>query len=139
MHYRIASDTLMHCDYGMCGEAHHQASVQDPKNRNNFTCNFCGKVTKGGAFRLKRHLVGCFRGVSDCARVPNHVKVQVEFHMRNKQSKKDNSCMRRVMDDVNEYDGDEEDDCIVASMKREVAQDKEVANVLLKSQDIWVY
>ncbi|GJW21170.1 hypothetical protein Tco_0031792 [Tanacetum coccineum] len=47
--------------------------------------------------------------------------------MRNKQSMKDNSCMRRVMDDVNEYDGDEEDDCIVASMKREVAQDKEIA------------
>nr|GEU31716.1 putative zinc finger, BED-type [Tanacetum cinerariifolium] len=32
--------------------------------------------------------------------------------MRNKQSIKDNSCMRRVMDEVDEYDEDEEDDCI---------------------------
>ena len=23
----------------------HQFALQDPKNRNNFTCNFCGKVT----------------------------------------------------------------------------------------------
>ncbi|GJU68507.1 putative transcription factor/ chromatin remodeling BED-type(Zn) family protein [Tanacetum coccineum] len=96
----------------------YQFAVQDPNNRNNFTCNFCGKVTKGGAFRLKRHLVGGLRGVSDCAKVPDHVKVQVELYMKNKQSVKDNSCMRRVMEEVDEYDEDEEDDCIVTSMKR---------------------
>ncbi|GJW05974.1 hypothetical protein Tco_1568397 [Tanacetum coccineum] len=33
-------------------------SVQDLRNRNNFKCNFCFKVTKGRAFRLKKHLVG---------------------------------------------------------------------------------
>ncbi|GJX19136.1 hypothetical protein Tco_0221813 [Tanacetum coccineum] len=83
----------------------YQFAVQDPNNINNFTCNFCGKVTKGGAFRLKRHLVVGLRGVSDCAKVPDHVKVQVELYMKNKQSVKDNSCMRRVMEEVDEYDG----------------------------------
>ncbi|PWA87134.1 hypothetical protein CTI12_AA134730 [Artemisia annua] len=95
----------------------HHFTVQDPKNRNNFTCNFYGKVTKGGAFQLKRHLVGGSRGVSDCPRVPDHVKVQVELYMKNKQSVKDNSCMRRVMDEVDEYDEKEDDDCIFTSMK----------------------
>ncbi|GJT32139.1 hAT dimerization domain-containing protein [Tanacetum coccineum] len=96
----------------------YQFAVQDPNNRNNFTCNFYGKVTKGGAFRLKIHLVGGLRGVSYCAKVPDHVKVQVELYMKNKQCVKDNSCMRCVMEEVDEYDEDEEDDCIVTSMKR---------------------
>ncbi|GJZ24364.1 hypothetical protein Tco_0561823 [Tanacetum coccineum] len=41
-------------------------SVQDLRNRNNFKCNFCFKVTKGRAFRLKKHLVGGFKDVTDC-------------------------------------------------------------------------
>lgn len=36
------------------------AYLADPKNRNDLTCNFCGKVAKGGAYRLKQHLVGGF-------------------------------------------------------------------------------
>ena len=31
---------------------------QDPTNRNNFFCNFCGMRTTRGVFRLKQHLVG---------------------------------------------------------------------------------
>ncbi|GKE62029.1 hypothetical protein Tco_1512396 [Tanacetum coccineum] len=96
----------------------YQFAVQDPNNRNNFTCNFYGKVTKGRAFRLKIHLVGGLHGVSYCAKFPDHVKVQVELYMKNKQCVKDNSCMRCVMEEVDEYDEDEEDDCIVTSMKR---------------------
>nr|GEW24199.1 hypothetical protein [Tanacetum cinerariifolium] len=118
----------------------YQFAVQDPNNRNNFTCNFCGKVTKGGAFRLKRHLVGGLRGVSDCAKVPDHAKVQVELYMKNKQSMKDNSRMRRMMEEVDEYDEDEEDDCIVTSMKRGVARDKEeLRNNACKEIARWFY
>lgn len=46
----------------------------EPTNRNNFTCSFCGKVTKGGAYRLKQYLVEGFRNVTECLSCSNHVR-----------------------------------------------------------------
>ncbi|GKE94513.1 hypothetical protein Tco_1579368 [Tanacetum coccineum] len=93
-------------------------AVQDPRNRNNFKCNFCFKVTKGGAFRLKKHLVGGFKDVTDCPSCPEHVKTIVREFMINKQiAKRTNQLLPRL----NEVDEDSEDDeevCFVTSMKR---------------------
>lgn len=52
-------------------------SVQDPNIRNNFTCTFCLKVTKGGASRMKRHLVGGFPNVTMCPQCPDHVRKEM--------------------------------------------------------------
>lgn len=62
----------------------------DPKNKNNWTCSFCEKVTKGGAYRLKQHLVGGFRNVIKCPICPEHVSEEVKsFMLQKAQSKID--------------------------------------------------
>ncbi|KNA19356.1 hypothetical protein SOVF_062340 [Spinacia oleracea] len=83
----------------------------DPNNRNNFTCNFCGKVTKGGAYRLKQHLVGGFRNVTKCYSCPEHVKEEVKFFMIKKQQAKVGGQMlpRVTQSDVDGCNDDEED------------------------------
>nr|KAJ0219748.1 hypothetical protein LSAT_V11C200067590 [Lactuca sativa] len=71
-------------------------SVQDPNIRNNFTCTFCLKVTKGGADRMKQHLVG-----------------ETIDYMKMKQEARDNIQMvSRIQDLDDDYYGDEEEDCI---------------------------
>ncbi|GKF35147.1 general transcription factor IIF subunit 1-like protein [Tanacetum coccineum] len=93
-------------------------AVQDPRNKNNFKCNFCFKVTKGGTFRLKKHLVRGFKEVTDCPSCLEHVKTIVREFMINKQvAKRTNQLLPRL----NEVDEDSEDDeevCFVTSMKR---------------------
>lgn len=73
--------------------------IQDPNNRNNFTCNFCGKVYKGGVFRLKCHFVGGFQAVVDCKLCPEHVKEETRAYMLKKENAKlENRMNSRVLD-----------------------------------------
>ncbi|KAL4614173.1 hypothetical protein ACB092_07G034900 [Castanea dentata] len=53
----------------------------DPNNKTYLTCNFCGKVTKGGAYRLKQHLAGGFTSVSSCQKCPEDVKEEVQQYI----------------------------------------------------------
>ncbi|PWA84407.1 hypothetical protein CTI12_AA036400 [Artemisia annua] len=55
--------------------------IQDPKIKNNFTCKFCSKVTKGGVSRLKQHLVGGFSAVTVCPDCPEHVRDELRSYM----------------------------------------------------------
>ncbi|KAL4558328.1 hypothetical protein LXL04_036526 [Taraxacum kok-saghyz] len=65
-------------------------SVQDPKNRNNFTCNFCFKVTKG-----------------------EHVRKEIKDYMIKKREMKDTIEMVSRMEDLDDYYGEEDDeDCM---------------------------
>ncbi|KAI7752799.1 hypothetical protein M8C21_021751, partial [Ambrosia artemisiifolia] len=85
--------------------------TQDPTNRNNISCNYCGKVVKGGVFRLKQHFVGGFRNVTACLRCPDHVREEMRIYMQKKEmSKLENVMNSRIR--VNEYDlDDDEEDC----------------------------
>ncbi|KAL4586316.1 hypothetical protein LXL04_010952 [Taraxacum kok-saghyz] len=88
-------------------------SVQDPKNRNNFTCNFCFKVTKGGASRMKQHLVGGFRNATKCKNCPEHVRKEIKDYMIKKREMKDTIEMVSRMEDLDDYYGEEDDeDCM---------------------------
>ncbi|KAD2392944.1 hypothetical protein E3N88_39921 [Mikania micrantha] len=55
------------------GDPARKYGTQDPKARNNITCNFCGKVCKAGIYRLKQHLVEGFKNVSDFPKCLSHV------------------------------------------------------------------
>ena len=91
-----------------------------PDNRNNFLCTFCGKLTKGGAYRMKQHLVGGFRNVTKCARCPEHVREEVQAFMIKKAQAKNESEMYPMESqfvDVDEYD-DEEEECEITSSKK---------------------
>ncbi|KAM0024561.1 putative transcription factor/ chromatin remodeling BED-type(Zn) family [Helianthus debilis subsp. tardiflorus] len=85
--------------------------TQDPTNRNNISCNYCGKVVKGGVYRLKQHFVGGFRNVTVCLRCPEHVREEMKIYMQKKEmSKVENVMNSRIR--VNEYDLDDtEEDC----------------------------
>ena len=50
----------------------------DPNNRNDLRCNYCGKITKGGAYRAKQHLVGGFRNTRACPKVPSHIREEIK-------------------------------------------------------------
>lgn len=56
----------------------------DPKNKNRFVCNFCGKPSTGGVYRLKQHLVGGVRNVTGCLKCPAHVREEIRTFMLKK-------------------------------------------------------
>ncbi|KAL4653643.1 hypothetical protein ACB092_01G319700 [Castanea dentata] len=65
------------------------AYLANQNNKNDLTCNFCGKVAKGGDYRLKQHLVGGYRAIVGCQKCPEHVKEEVnQYMLRKKKTKK---------------------------------------------------
>ncbi|KAK8533909.1 hypothetical protein V6N12_047311 [Hibiscus sabdariffa] len=65
----------------------------DPLNRNNFLCNFCSKITKGGAYRMKQHLVGGFKNVTKCPQCSEHVREEVKNFMLKREEVKATNLM----------------------------------------------
>ncbi|KAF2309358.1 hypothetical protein GH714_001722 [Hevea brasiliensis] len=60
---------------------------------------FCSKVTKGGIFRAKQHLVGGFRNATMCKKCPTHVREELQEYMQQKASAKtlDNCLIMRML------------------------------------------
>ncbi|XP_075673513.1 uncharacterized protein LOC142642941 isoform X3 [Castanea sativa] len=90
----------------------------DPNNKTYLTCNFCGKVTKGGAYRLKQHLAGGFTSVSSCQKCPEDVKEEVQQYMLKKREGK------KPINLMTDFDKAEENEVAEVS-----APDKRVQNV----------
>ncbi|KAK8614380.1 hypothetical protein V6N13_122740 [Hibiscus sabdariffa] len=85
---------------------------QDPTNRNNFTCDFCGKVSKGGVYRMKQHLLGGFKNVLDCLECPEHVKEEIKtFMLKKAELKATHSMLPLDSFVVDEYDQEDEQEC----------------------------
>ncbi|KAK1392627.1 hypothetical protein POM88_011683 [Heracleum sosnowskyi] len=53
-------------------------------------CNFCGKETTGGVFRMKEHLIGGKRNAKGCTKVTEQVRREVKEFMESKKKVKDN-------------------------------------------------
>ncbi|KAK1571370.1 hypothetical protein Q3G72_015701 [Acer saccharum] len=68
-------------------------TLPDPKDRNATKCKFCGKVSKGGIFRGKQHLVGGFRNVTDCRKCPEAVKQEIQDYMLKKKQEKEDRIL----------------------------------------------
>ncbi|KAK9018261.1 hypothetical protein V6N11_001239 [Hibiscus sabdariffa] len=82
----------------------------DPLNRNNFLCNFCSKITKGGAYRMKQHLVGGFKNVTKCPQCPEHIREEVKNFMLKKEEVKATNLMSSQDFSYDVDDQEEEDE-----------------------------
>ena len=58
------------------------------KDLNTIICIFCEKVTKGGIYRHKQHLVGGYRNAKKCKKCQEHVREKIEEYMTAKIVKK---------------------------------------------------
>ncbi|XP_059635849.1 uncharacterized protein LOC132278033 [Cornus florida] len=83
--------------------------LENPKDTNAVTCNFCAKVTKGGIYRAKQHLAGGYRNVSACPRCPSSVREEIKEYMSKKKEEKDQMNLL-PSDEINFIDGEDEDD-----------------------------
>ncbi|GJY51332.1 putative zinc finger, BED-type containing protein [Tanacetum coccineum] len=81
--------------------------IQDAKIKNNFTCTFCSKVTKGGVSRLKQHLVGGYSVVSKCPDYPQHVRDELRSYMDAKDRMK--VTMQMNMEELHDDEDDVEE------------------------------
>ncbi|XP_028093255.1 general transcription factor IIF subunit 1-like [Camellia sinensis] len=82
----------------------------DPKNPNQFKCNFCGKVSNGGVYRVKQHLVGGSRNVTVCQKCPLDVREEIKEYMGNKKTQKDQMNLLPHIDEMNNDFEEDEDD-----------------------------
>ena len=64
------------------------ARLPNEQDLNTIICIFCDKVTKGGIYRHKQHLVGGHRNAKKCTKCPVHVRQEMEDYMNGKKNKK---------------------------------------------------
>ncbi|TYK03327.1 hypothetical protein E5676_scaffold6571G00020 [Cucumis melo var. makuwa] len=83
--------------------------LQNEQDINTFVCGFCSKVTKGGVYRLKQHLVGGYRNAIACKKCPDHVKEEIRDYMSKKKEIKEQRNL--IVDiDVQDYGMEDEDE-----------------------------
>lgn len=88
----------------------HQAN---PHDRNAFTCNFCGKISKGGVCRAKQHIVGGYRNVDACKNCPTHVKEEIKEYIAKKKQEKEQTKLVPNFDEAVFEDDDHGDEDVV--------------------------
>ncbi|RWR73913.1 hypothetical protein CKAN_00222200 [Cinnamomum micranthum f. kanehirae] len=87
------------------------AHLENPQNINRFKCNFCGKISNGGVYRVKQHLAGGFRNITACPKCPAEVREEIREYMTKKKKEKEEMNMLPHFDELaNAYEEDEEDD-----------------------------
>ncbi|XP_073122785.1 uncharacterized protein [Henckelia pumila] len=93
------------------------ATLPDPKNPNNVCCCFCGKVTNGGIYRHKLHLVGGNRNVKECSKCPEHVKEEIKEFIKKKSNLKNQMNDIPHLDDIVDLEDDEDEDDLQTKRK----------------------
>ncbi|XP_028082295.1 uncharacterized protein LOC114283626 [Camellia sinensis] len=88
------------------------AHLVKENNLNKFECNFCGKVSNGGVYRVKQHLAGGFKNVTACSKCPAHVREETREFMSKKKTQKEEMNMLPDFDDMDMEDEDEDDDVV---------------------------
>ena len=97
------------------------ARLLNEKDTSKLICIFCGKVTKGGIYRQKQHLVGGFRNLKKCTRCPEHVRKEIEDYMLAKKTQKNQMSFgsHNVNEDMFGFqDEDDEDPEVTSKMGR---------------------
>ena len=64
------------------------ACLVNEKNLNTIICIFCDKVTKGGIYRHRQHLVSRYRNAKKCRKYSEHVREEMEEYMSSKKKSK---------------------------------------------------
>ncbi|KAH6785050.1 hypothetical protein C2S51_037505 [Perilla frutescens var. frutescens] len=63
------------------GDPTRKYGTPNPNNKVYWTCSFCNRVLKRGAYRMKQHLVRGFRACTKCPKCPEHVRVEMKNYM----------------------------------------------------------
>ena len=87
-------------------------SVQDPNNKNNFKCNFCGKIFTGGVYRLKQHLAGGWKNAVDCNLCPKAVREEIRSYMSRKEAAREEQTRSRMLSSDFGFNDDDDEDCV---------------------------
>ncbi|XP_070008994.1 uncharacterized protein [Nicotiana sylvestris] len=75
----------------------------------NVVCKFCNKITTGGIYRFKYHLIGGDRNVTSCPKCPPEVREEIKNFVEKKKEQK-NQMVHQPM--VANLDDDDDDDDI---------------------------
>ena len=70
------------------------ARLPNEQDLNTIICIFCDKVTKGGIYRHKQHLVGGHRNAKKCTKCSVHVRQEMKDYMNGKKNQKEQLKMR---------------------------------------------
>ncbi|RWR76251.1 hypothetical protein CKAN_00468500 [Cinnamomum micranthum f. kanehirae] len=100
------------------------------QNINRSKCNFCGKISNGGVYRVKQHLAGGFRNITACPKCPTEVREEIREYKTKKKKEKEEMNMLPHFDELaNAYEEDEEDDVeVIERGKRPLAHGSEVSS-----------
>nr|GLL21970.1 uncharacterized protein LOC109167856 [Ipomoea trifida] len=87
----------------------HGTPVVD-KGTTHVRCKYCDKITKGGIYRHKLHLVGGNRNVTGCKKCPPIVRDAMKEYMLNKKQRKEEVSSTATMGVPSKFDFDEKGD-----------------------------
>ena len=83
------------------------ARLPNEQDLNTIICICCDKVTKGGIYRHKQHLVSGHTNATKCTKCPVHVRQEMENYINGKRNQKEqlkmiNEDLYEDFDDINE-------------------------------------
>nr|GME00764.1 uncharacterized protein LOC109167856 [Ipomoea batatas] len=87
----------------------HGTPVLD-KGTTHVRCKYCDKITKGGIYRHKLHLVGGNRNVMGCKKCPQIVRDAMKEYMLNKKQRKEEVSSTATMGVQSKFEFDEGDE-----------------------------
>ncbi|CAM8990581.1 unnamed protein product [Rhodiola kirilowii] len=121
-------------------------ATADPINKNNITCNFCGKTTKGGTCRAKKYIVGGYSEVKACFKCPPSVKEEIQSYMdKIKESKEMTMNNSYDLDayglDIEEDEGEAEQELVSIKQKTQSqgCQSSQSSKKGMKNIAAWFY
>ena len=92
MFERIDNESKNQVDFNASGRKDPRwkyTCLPNEKDFNTIICIFCYKVTKGGIYRHKQHLIGGYKNAKKCRKCSKHVREEMEEYMSTKKSQKE--------------------------------------------------
>ncbi|XP_075103563.1 uncharacterized protein LOC142178132 [Nicotiana tabacum] len=73
----------------------------------NIVCKFCNKITTGGIYRFKFHLIGGDRNVTSCPKCPSEVRDEIKNFVEKKKEQKNQMSHQPLVTNLDD-DGDDD-------------------------------
>ena len=96
------------------------ARLPNEQDLNTIICTFYDKVTKGGIYRHKQHLVGGHRNANKCTKCPVHARQEMKDYMNGKKNQNEQLKMRSedLYEDFEDIDEEVESRRIASNITR---------------------
>uniref|UniRef100_A0A1S4DHB6 BED-type domain-containing protein n=1 Tax=Nicotiana tabacum TaxID=4097 RepID=A0A1S4DHB6_TOBAC len=75
----------------------------------NVVCKFCNKITTGGIYRFKYHLIGSDRNVTSCSKCPSEVREEIKNFVEKKKKQKNQMSHQPMVTNLDDDDDDIEE------------------------------